>query len=91
LRVFVPNEDETVTVSSFDPDTGVYKAERYLLDYDAMAKLRAQREKLTPAQCGASAEAAQQMGAAQMSLRALLPDTANERLVYNCSKAAIGE
>jgi len=90
FRVFVPNDDETVTVSSFDPATGLYKAERYLLDYDAMTKLRAERDKLAPLQCGAGPETAQQMGSGQMSLKSMLPDALNERLVYNCSKATAG-
>jgi hypothetical protein len=87
FRVSVPNDDETVTVSSFDPTTGVYKAERYLLDYDAMTRLRAERDKLAPLQCGASSRAAQELGSGQMSLKSMLPEGPNERLVYNCSKA----
>lgn len=87
LRVFVPNGDETVTVSSFDPARGIFQAERYLLSFDAMAQLRAEREKMAAPQCGLGGEAARQLSSAQMSLKALLPDAPNERLVYRCSKA----
>lgn len=87
FRVFVPDGEETVTVATFDPARGVYTAERYLLDHDAMAKLRAEREKLAPPQCGAGPDAARRMTSGQLALKALLPDTPNERLVYDCSKA----
>jgi hypothetical protein len=91
FRVFVPSDDETVTVSSFDPASGVYKAERYLLDYDAMTRLRAERDKMTSPQCGAAPQVAQQMSSGQLALKALLPASPNERLVYNCSKARSAE
>jgi hypothetical protein len=87
FRVVVPSNDETVTVANFDPAQGTYTAERYLLDYDSMARLRAERDKQPAAQCGAGAAATQQMSSAQLALKGLLPDAPNERLVYNCSKA----
>jgi hypothetical protein len=87
LRVLVPDNDETVTVASFDPATGVYKADRYLLDYDAMTRLRGERARPAPAQCGAGVDAAARMNADQMALKALLPNASNEQLVYNCSQA----
>jgi hypothetical protein len=91
FRVSVPNDDETATVSSFDPASGVYQAERYLLDYDAMTRLRAEREKTSAPACGASPEAVSRMTSGQLALKALLPGTPNERLVYNCSKEQGGQ
>jgi hypothetical protein len=91
FRVFVPDNEETATVASFDPAQGLYTAERYLLDYDAMARLRAERDKQSAPRCGAGPIAAAQMSSGQLALKALLPDAPNERLVYNCSKAQGGE
>lgn len=91
LRVFVPQDEETVTVAGFDPAKGTYDAARYLLDYDTMAKLRAENARQAPPECGAGADAARRMIAGQLALKALLPDTPNEQLVYNCSKAQTGE
>ena len=91
FRVFVPDADDTVTVSRFDPTGGSYTAERYLLDGAAMMSLRAERGRQAPPQCGAGAEAARQMISAQLALKGLLPAAPNERLVYNCSKAVAPE
>lgn len=88
FRVSVPGDDETVTVARFDPASGVYQAERYLLDLATMASVRAERDKQPPAQCGAGIDAARRMASAQLALKALLPATPNEQLVYNCTKAA---
>lgn len=86
-RVLVPNGEDTVTVASFDPATGAYRTDRYLLGIDDMARLRAQREKLVAPACGAGEKAARKLGADQAALTALLPATPNERLVYNCQTA----
>ena len=86
LRVSVPGDDETVTVASFDPANGTYQAERYLLDYETMTRLRAEQGKQPAGQCGGT-EAARQTIASQLALKAMLPAAPNERLVYACSKA----
>lgn len=91
FRVSVPSDDETVAVSSFDPATGVYQVQRYLLDYETMARLRAERDKQPAPQCGAGADAARQMNSGLLALKGMLPDSPNERLVYNCSKTQAGQ
>jgi hypothetical protein len=87
FRVNVSGSDETVTVSSFDPSTGTYQAQRYLLDYETMTGLRAERDRLPAPQCGSGVDAARGMSAGLLALKSMLPDSPNERLVYNCSKA----
>jgi serine protease Do len=84
-RVMVPEEDDTVTVSRFDPAARTYTTERYLLDLDTMTKLREERAKFEPPVCGAGEEAARKLGDAQTALKVLLPPSPNERLVYNCT------
>lgn len=86
-RVLVPNDEDTATVASFDPATGTYRTERFLLGLDEMARLRAERDKIEMPACGAGAGASERLGAAQARLRAMLPSVPNERMVYACSRA----
>lgn len=85
-RILVPNQEDSVTVASFDPKSRVYRTDRYLLDLDTMTKVRAARAKYTPPACGAGDAAARQFGEAQAELKGLLPTVPNERMVYNCQK-----
>src|SRR5690606_19034724 len=39
-RVFVPDDEESVSVNRFDPVSRLYQTERYLLDREAMARVR---------------------------------------------------
>jgi hypothetical protein len=86
-RVFVPNEESNVTVNRFDPATGEYRMERYLLGRDELAEAREARGEYDPPACGAGEEAAQELGARQAAILSLLPSQPNERLVYSCSTA----
>ena len=79
--------DKQMTIAGFDPATNTYRQDRYLLDFDTMAKVRAERAKYPAPACGAGEGAARQLGDAQASARALLPAAANERLVYDCHPA----
>lgn len=87
-RVLAPNSDDTVTVSSFDPATRTYRQERYLLDFDAIGRLRAERAKNPAPACGAGPAEARRLADSQAALRALLPPTPNERIVYDCRAAS---
>jgi hypothetical protein len=64
--------------------------DRYLLDSDAMAKVREARGKFQGPACGAGQEAAQTLGTEQAAVLALLPPQPNERLVYRCARQASG-
>jgi hypothetical protein len=86
-RVLVPGGEDAVTVASFDPASHIYRTDRYLLDLDAMAKIRAERAKYETPACGAGEAAAQALGEAQAGVKALLPPVPNERMVYNCQPA----
>lgn len=82
-RVFVPNEEETVSINQFDPATGVFRTDRFLLGRAAMDEAREARDGYTPPQCGA-ADAAGDLGNLQAGVTGLLPEAPNERLVYTC-------
>jgi serine protease Do len=87
-RILVPNEDQTVTVARFDPATGAYTTERFLLDFEAMTKAREERAKFTPPICGVGEEGARRLGESQAAIKALLPPQPNERMVYKCRAGA---
>ena len=86
-RVFVPNDEASVSVNRFDPASGEYRVERYLLGHDEMAKARQARGQYTPPSCGAGIQAARELGSKQQAIISLLPPQPNERLVYNCAQA----
>lgn len=83
-RILVPGEDQTVTVARFDPASGGYTTERFLLDFETMTKARDERAKFTPPICGVGEEGARQLGLSQAAVKALLPPQPNERMVYKC-------
>lgn len=82
-RLFVPNEEDAVSVNSYDPDTRTFRSERYLLSRTEMATAREERARYHPPQCGAD-NAATELGDMQSAVVALLPGQPNERLVYTC-------
>lgn len=82
-RVFVPNEEQAVSVNIFDPATGTFRTDRYLLGRAEMAEAREARGAYTPPQCDAP-EAAGDLGELQSGVTSQLPDAPNERLVYSC-------
>jgi hypothetical protein len=83
-RVFVPQTEASVSVNTFDPATGEYRMDRYLLDKDSLAKVRDARASFQAPACGAGEQAAKELGSQQAGVLALLPPQPNERLVYRC-------
>ncbi|WP_237452180.1 S1C family serine protease [Qipengyuania algicida] len=87
-RVLVPNEDQEVSVNSFDPDRREFRVERYPLSNEAMQAARAARGKYSAPECGGNAAAAK-LGDQQAGVLSALPSQPNERLVYSCD--VVGE
>jgi len=83
-RIFVPNQEQTVTISSFRPDRSEFTTERYLLGLDAMLKARSIRQKYGNKACTTDAAALTDIADMVKAIRAELPGQANERLVYEC-------
>ncbi len=83
-RIFVPNEDQTVTLSSFDPATREFVTERYLLDLEAMQAARTIRQKYSNKACTGDAAEKQDIATMIAAIRVELPNQPNERLVYKC-------
>lgn len=86
-RVLVPNDDQEVSVNSFDPVRREFRTERYLLSQSAMQEARQARAAYKPPLCGGEAAAAT-LGEQQRSVLDALPAKPNERLVYRCDSAS---
>ncbi|MEO6153822.1 MAG: serine protease [Croceibacterium sp.] len=84
-RVFVPGDEEVVSVNRFEPATREYRVDRFLLDRAAMARVRKARGEFQAPACGAGPDAAREFGARQAAMLSLVPPRPDERLVYKCS------
>ncbi|VAW04746.1 hypothetical protein MNBD_ALPHA04-297, partial [hydrothermal vent metagenome] len=82
-----PNQEQTVTISSFAPDRQEFTTERYLLGLNAMTKAREIRTKYGNRKCTGDAKALADVEDMVKAIRAELPGQSNERLVYECVKA----
>jgi serine protease Do len=89
-RVFVPGDEQNVSINRFDPATGEYVVERYLLGREAMSAARAARAEFQAPACNAGPDAAGELGLQQDTITTLLPDRPNERLVYTCGQSVAG-
>ncbi|MEH6661766.1 MAG: trypsin-like peptidase domain-containing protein [Parasphingorhabdus sp.] len=85
-RIFVPNQEQTVTISSFQPDRSEFTEERYLMGLDAMTKARAIRAEYGNRACTTDVKALADIEDMVKAIRAELPSQANESLVYECRK-----
>ena len=84
-RVLVPNSEQTVSVTEFNPATGEYVVSRYLLSASAMEQARRLRRRVEQRSCTRDEEALTILADRQRDLQAALPDAPNERLVYRCA------
>ncbi|MEP5938526.1 MAG: serine protease [Erythrobacter sp.] len=83
-RILVTDEEETVAVNMYDPQSRTFRTDRYLLGRNAMSQARAARKEYDPPQCGIT-DSARALGEQQAGVMSLLPNRPNERLVYSCS------
>ena len=84
-RVLVPSDEQTVSVIELDPRTQTYVNSRYFLSaiqMDAARKLRAQ---VQLKQCSADPKARDLLATQEAAVRASLPPTYSEKLVYSCT------
>ena len=72
----------------YDPETGEYIVERYLLDRQMMTASRSARATYQAPGCNADPEVSLRLGIQQAEILNLLPDRPNERLVYDCEATA---
>lgn len=80
------NDNQSITFTSFNPDTGEYRVERFLPGSLLMDQARAIQAKLSVKGCTADPAALGKLQQMQGQVRAILPAQPNERLVYQCAK-----
>jgi len=83
-RTFVPGQEAQVSVVGFDPASSTYRIERHLLGDEAMQQARAARNQYDVKSCSADPAALEKVATMNDAVRALLPEQANEVLVYQC-------
>lgn len=88
-RASIPDAGNFVTVSRFDPATGILRVQRWLPDMDLMAKARALVKDGPIHTCGSDPGLQSKIAALKTDLGALLPAQPNERLVYRCQKGRL--
>jgi S1-C subfamily serine protease len=85
-RILVPANDPMIAINSFNPDTGIYRTERFLADAETLQKARTLRNRFTIGQCTSDEDSLTGLSQMQAEIRAILPPHPNERLVYKCVK-----
>nr|WP_298929164.1 trypsin-like peptidase domain-containing protein [uncultured Erythrobacter sp.] len=86
-RVFVPNDEAAVSVNTYDPQTRIFRTDRFLLSRADMEAAREVRGAYTPPACGVT-DGARILGEQQSGVIAQLPTRPNERLVYTCEASS---
>ncbi|WP_233281540.1 S1C family serine protease [Sphingomonas changnyeongensis] len=82
LRADLPAGQAAADISSFDPATGQYRIERYLLSADQAAAARALAARYPARAC--SPETVGMVATLATAIRDVLPPAPNERLLYRC-------
>lgn len=89
-RTLVPEGEQAVAVLEFTPASGAYVVTRYLLDAQAMTRVRALRRDVDTKACTGDVEARTILADQQREIARILPRLPNERLVYACENRAGG-
>lgn len=84
-RTLVPNQDATVSRLTYDPASGDYIVERWLMRLDAMQRARAVGGPATQTGCTTDSAARTAIAQREAALAAMLTDAPNERIVHRCA------
>lgn len=85
-RILVPQDEQTVSVLTYDSDTATYTQSRYFLTASQMEQARKLRGAVELKACTASEADRQKLRSQQTAIRDALPPQPDEWLVYGCSK-----
>lgn len=85
-RILVPNEEQAVSVLSYDPAQETYSSTRYLLSAAQMADARKLRANVSLKTCEAQGAERANLATQQAAIRDALPPLPNEKLVYRCKR-----
>ena len=84
-RIFVPNEDQSVSINQFNPELREFRTENFQLGLAAMQNARTIRGRYSNNACTQDPEAMADLEDMQKALRQALPAQPNEVLVYSCT------
>lgn len=84
-RAFVPAEEASISIRSFEPASRTYRSDKYLVDAATADAARKLRGTLTVDSCTADPGEREALARLEGEVRALLPAAPNERLVYHCT------
>lgn len=85
VRSFVPNNDAQISVTSYTPDTDIYRIERFLLGTDAMRSAREARQRYDVKTCTKDAGQLSNIDNMNKAIAAQLPPAPNEILLFTCT------
>lgn len=83
-RVVVPASEASISLRRFDPASGIYRSDKYLVGTDVAEQARMIRGSVKWSGCTADPQRLAQLSQLQGQIAALLPPQPNERLVYHC-------
>ena len=85
VRSFVPNNDAQISVTSYAPDTNIYRIERFLPGTDAMRSAREARQRYDVKTCTTDAGQLINIDNMNKAIAAQLPPAPNEILLFTCT------
>lgn len=83
-RILVPNESATVSLLEFNPDKKSLTINKYALGLDAIETARDVRSRINVENCTINESSWDVLAEQQQEILDVLPDTSNEKLVYDC-------
>ncbi|MBO9574609.1 MAG: trypsin-like peptidase domain-containing protein [Sphingobium sp.] len=89
-RIIVPASEAAISRRRFDPETGTYRSDKYLVANDVVEQARTLRGSIKWQGCTADPQRLAELARLQGDIAALLPTQPNERLVYHCGLGGSG-
>jgi len=86
-RVFVPDSDDRVSINSYEPATGTFRTEQFLLSLDDIDRARTIRDRYRYEGCTRAPDVLAELADMQAALRQALPAQPNEILTYACHRS----
>lgn len=87
-RVVVPENEASISIRHYDPTSGSYRSDKYLVGTDIADQARGIRASMKAQGCTADPQRLAELAKVQAQITQLLPPQPNERLVYHCTLGA---
>jgi hypothetical protein len=89
-RIIVPQTEASISIRRFDPESGRYRSDKYLVSSEIAEQARTLRSTQRTTGCTADPQRVAELARLQSEIAALLPPQPNERLVYRCALGGPG-